>query len=97
MKLNLDYQGSYAKCKSKQACIQPTYRMEVDRGIDMVNPKITFHMADPIVEYNIDFISYDLQSLVGEIGGTLGLTLGLSIYSLIDLIEYLEKVANKYF
>ena len=97
MKVNLDYQGCYAKCKSKQACVQPTYRMEVDRGIDMIIPKITFHMADPIVEYNIDFISYDLQSLVGEIGGTLGLTLGLSIYSLIDFIEYLEKVVNKYF
>ena len=42
--------------------------------------------GDPIVEYNTDAISYDLQSLIGEVGGTLGLTIGLSGYSFVALI-----------
>ncbi len=42
--------------------------------------------TDPIVEYNINSISYDGQSLIGEIGGTLGLTLGLSGFSLVDFL-----------
>ena len=72
------------------ACNQPTYIMEITKGVEIGNPLIELVFASPIVEYNIDSISYDLQSLIGEIGGTLGLTLGLSIYSLLDLIEYIE-------
>ena len=73
------------------ACTQPTYTMEMTNGVEVENPLIELVFASPIVEYNIDSISYDLQSLIGEIGGTLGLTLGLSLYSLLDLVEYLEQ------
>ena len=73
------------------ACKQPTYIMEMTNGMEVENPLIELVFATSIVEYNIDSISYDLQSLIGEIGGTLGLTLGLSFYSLLDLVEYLEQ------
>ena len=78
------------------ACKQPTYIMEMTNGMEVENPLIELVFATSIVEYNIDSISYDLQSLIGEIGGTLGLTLGLSFYSLLDLVEYLEQKFMKW-
>jgi hypothetical protein len=54
-------------------------------------------LEDPIVEYNIDYISYDIQSLIGEVGGTLGLTIGLSGFSIIELMIWLmQKMINNY-
>ena len=92
----LNYNDVYSKCTSKMACQQPTYSLELIKGVEVEKPMIELIFASPIVEYNIDSISYDFQSLIGEIGGTLGLTLGLSIYSLLDLVEYLEQKLMKY-
>jgi hypothetical protein len=39
-----------------------------------------------VVEIN-DTLSYDGQSFVGEVGGTLGLMLGLSFISVFDLVD----------
>ena len=49
--------------------------------------KITMTFQDPIVESTIESISYDLQSLISEVGGVLGLTLGLSGVSLAKLVS----------
>ena len=61
----------------------------------LMNSRLHVNLSDPIVEYNIDAISYDLQSLVGEIGGTLGLTIGLSFLSfseyLIEIMKYMTS------
>ena len=40
--------------------------------------------ANPEVIYYNSYISYDLFSLIGEIGGTLGLTLGASAMTLLE-------------
>ena len=58
----------------------------------LMNSRLHVNLSDPIVEYNIDAISYDLQSLVGEIGGTLGLTIGLSFLS---FSEYLIQISSE--
>ena len=50
--------------------------------------KINILFEDKVVEYNIAFLSYDLQSLISEIGGTLGLTLGFSGLSLYNLVTW---------
>jgi hypothetical protein len=43
-------------------------------------------IASPMIEHVIDSYSYDFLGLFGECGGTLGLLLGLSCLSLIDVI-----------
>ena len=43
---------------------------------------ITFE--NPEVEYRHSYISYDFLSMVGEIGGLLGLTLGASVLTLFE-------------
>ena len=40
--------------------------------------------ANPEVIYYNSYISYDLFSLIGEVGGTLGLTLGASVMTLLE-------------
>ena len=40
----------------------------------------------PEVEYHISYISYDLVSLIGEIGGILGITLGASALTLFEFL-----------
>ena len=60
-----------------------------------MNSRLHVNLSDPIVEYNIDAISYDLQSLVGEIGGTLGLTIGLSFLSFSEyLIQFMKYLTS---
>ena len=41
---------------------------------------------DPEIEHHFTSISYDVLSLIGEIGGVLGLTLGLSFFSLLQFL-----------
>ena len=52
---------------------------------------IQLKIDNPMVEYHIEELSYDLQSLVGEIGGTLGLTIGLSFLSISEWIADIIK------
>ena len=60
-----------------------------------MNSRLHVNLSDPIVEYNIDAISYDLQSLVGEIGGTLGLTIGLSFLSFSEyIIQFMKYMTS---
>ena len=40
----------------------------------------------PEVEHHHTYISYDLLSLIGEVGGILGLTLGASFFSLTESV-----------
>ena len=47
---------------------------------------------NPEVEYHHSYISYDLLSLIGEIGGILGITLGASA---LTLFEFLYKVFKR--
>ena len=91
------------KCPGIQSCLQARYSFDLREqnialtGINGTNQNTLIKIAlrDPIVECNIDYISYDLQSLIGEVGGTLGLTIGLSFFSfaewIIGLINYLAR------
>jgi hypothetical protein len=75
-------------CHSKQACNQTKYQMQQVRTHwpeDADYTMITVKYVDPIVEFNIDSISYDEQSMISEIGGTLGLTIGWSGLSIVSL------------
>ena len=53
---------------------------------------LTIQYGNPFLQVIKDSVSYDLQSLIGEVGGTLGLLLGLSFLSIFDLLEHLLNV-----
>ena len=85
------------KCPGIQSCHRAKYNFELKESYrkNQNHTTLKIMMFDPIIEYSIDFISYDFQSLVGEIGGTLGLTIGLSFFSfaewVIGIIHYFTK------
>ena len=79
-------------------CKRSIYKMDLS-ATDHNN----FHMSELEIKLNnpniltiIDDYSYDLQSFIGEVGGTLGLFLGLSMFSFIEFIEYvLRKICSR--
>lgn len=65
--------------------------------MDKKNPsqsRVKIQLENPYVQTIEDSIAYDLQSLIGEVWGTLGLFLGLSTYS---FVEFLVLLINKIF
>ena len=86
-------------CPSGYRCNRPIYniRKEIIKSsvADDNQAIVDIQLESPTVQNVIDLYAYDSQSLIGEIGGTLGLFLGLSTYSLVELITYfMEKFLN---
>ena len=52
---------------------------------------LKIQLENPNVLTIVDSYSYDIQSFVGEVGGTLGLFLGLSIFSFVEFAEFLLR------
>ena len=64
-------------------CITTKYAYSKDDYGDLWNQTvIEISFQDMEVENHQTYLSYDFQSLIGEVGGTLGLTLGASAFSL---------------
>ena len=62
----------------------------------MGTTRILVHYSVPEVEHMDTYVSYDLLSLIGEIGGILGLTLGASGMSVVvTLLTYLVQINPK--
>lgn len=55
---------------------------------------LTIQYVNPYVQTIKDSHSYDMQSLIGEVGGTLGLLLGFSFISIFDLIQQVFDVCS---
>ena len=88
------YNDNLAFCPSIQSCTHIDYILSVSSNINIGsnNPStIGIEFCKPVVEYHIEEVSYDLQSLIGEVGGTMGLTVGLSFLSIIEWILDLIK------
>ena len=84
-----------SKCQQVQTCemtrFTSTYKVTENmlaRGNESV---IWLAFANPEVLYQNTYVSYDLISLVGEVGGILGLTLGASTLTLLEsLFQHLH-------
>ena len=86
------YNDNLVDCPSAQSCTHIDYRLHVAKNMKIVGTSIIGIMFyKPVVEYHIEEISYDFQSLIGEVGGTMGLTVGLSFLSIFEWILDLFK------
>ena len=66
-------------CQAKISCQHTKYRLGTMRTDDIISDtKVTIAYAESMVQHLDSSISYDLQSLISEVGGALGLTLGIS-------------------
>ena len=86
----------YEKCPSGTKCNRPIYnsKMEVKSNpIYSTKAEVKIQLENPSVQNIKDSYAYDSQSLIGEVGGTLGLFLGLSTYSLVEFFTcFMEKL-----
>ena len=64
-------------------------------GTGLNTSKLNIQFPNPYVQVIKDSYNYDMQSLIGEVGGTLGLLLGLSFISVFDLIESIINCITK--
>ena len=90
------YKDNLNDCPSYQGCTHINYKLTVTRGMRLASnakpTEIGINFYKPIVEYHIEEISYDFQSLVGEVGGTMGLTVGLSFLSIFEwILDHFKK------
>ena len=79
-------------CRPEAACKTTKYLaslQEFDTNNDFSTVQIMYE--DQEVEHYTSFINYDSINLISEIGGILGLTLGISALS---MMNYIEKVFN---
>ena len=75
-----------SKCSRTQTCEMTRFSSTYNTAKSWVENKSMVYIAYkyPEVVYHNTYISYDLLSLIGEVGGILGLTLGASGLSLIE-------------
>ena len=79
-------------CKSplncKRSIYEVSYQPLAERISGVNRSLLKIQVSSPYVQVMKDSRTYDFQSFIGEVGGTLGLTLGLSFLSLVNLLEY---------
>ena len=89
-------------CEKSQPCQRSLYQLQfADLHDPYFNPAtngavLQIQLGGPNIMHIEDFLSYDFQSLIGEVGGTLGLFLGLSFLSIIQCIEYITKNLQRF-
>ena len=86
-------------CSTESACKTTKYlaslqEFDIERERDMSSIKIAYE--DQEVEHYTTFINYSFLSLISEIGGILGLTLGLSALSMMKFMENILKYVLPY-
>ena len=74
------------KCKQTQTCEMTRFTLTYTFSKNAKNATLIWvAFANPEVEHQNTYVSYNLISLLGEIGGILGLTLGASTLTLLEL------------
>lgn len=83
------YNDTYEECKHSRPCEKHKFKSTEEWEEGALNWLVVSY-SDLEVEHHISTINYDLQSLIGEVGGVLGMFLGLSILSMCqDIIKYI--------
>ena len=87
----LEYNSIQTKTMPK--CGRSMYKTTLTReyGGKFGNTVLKIQLENPNILTIVDSYSYDIQSFVGEVGGTLGLFLGLSVFSFVEFAEYLLR------
>ena len=84
--------------KTMPKCERSMYKTTMTKDFHSSENDLVIRLENPNVLTIVDSYSYDIQSFVGEVGGTLGLFLGLSVFSFVEFAEYLlRKIYTKRF
>ena len=93
------YESEVYECQ--KACSTFEYHGEheflSDPGLNQSKVAFDFWMVGNEVQGKRQYLIYDFNGLIGFVGGTLGLFVGFSIYSLVEkCLDILKPIAMKY-
>ena len=92
--LSLFLNPDQTSCIETSVCNKTKFSFTIQE-FDFEGVSFSIGFQDPEIEHHHTLITFDLLSLFGEIGGVLGLTLGLSTMSLIQvLINAITRAIN---
>ena len=87
----------------KKSCVVFEYHGEHEPSsnplseLDSRTIGFNFFMKDSHIHKRTEYYIYDLNGLIGFVGGTLGLFVGFSIFSLVEqCLTYFKRIASKY-
>ena len=94
--LNFTFTGKESNCSMTQTCenVRFTTKYTTEETWSENKSSVFVMLENPEVQYHHSYISYDLFSLIGEIGGILGITLGASALTLFEL-QYILSNGQK--
>ena len=85
--LNIFGQNVAAECRIPMSCKSQTFSVTMRQSTNYGEFTIfDFEFTTPEVVRHHTYVAYDLLSFIGEIGGLLGLTLGLSALSITEIL-----------
>ena len=88
-----EIQSSVKKCSLIKRCKRANLKIQRNfiEKQNNISSDVIIKIQDPTIQFVKDSFSYDLQSFIGEVGGTLGLMLGYSFMTLFDFFEFLSQ------
>lgn len=88
---NIQNSTQKSNCPAIKRCQRTDYELYESHETSIFNHTAIFNLSPltSTVQYVKDAHTYDAQSFIGEVGGSLGLMLGLSFTSVFDFFEYL--------
>ena len=88
---DLNYDKTAALDCETRRCNFPTYEVQIqDSGEKMVGTNVAdvvLILGSPYIQVIEDRDAYSILNLIGEVGGMLGLLMGLSFLSFVDLLK----------
>ncbi len=80
-----------SNCKKIQTCDMTRFTSTYTIQDKQKEQKISVAFINPEVEYYHTYVSYDLNNLIGELGGIIGITLGASTMTFLEkLLQHLS-------
>ncbi len=93
--------GCYYSCYYTSYSSKVTFenRFADDPSIDQANFTVQtwIHLSPKATEVRTEIVVYDFYSLIGDIGGVMGLLLGTSFISLYDIVQEFLRVRLRRF
>ena len=81
----------FDNCLEIPKCTRSVYDLQITKVQTKVHGSsiVNIHLARPDVQVIEDSLAYEFFSFLGEFGGTIGMFLGFSFFSIFDLLEFL--------
>ena len=88
--------GNNGPCSFRPPCTHNKYKVDLAQSPGLTNKTdLLIRMSSSTVEYVQDSYTYVFINLIGEVSGILSLMWGLSVLTVIDVIDYLTTKLQK--